>query len=105
MGPKATTSSVVKQQMPQIKQEQMQARRRNIKCYACGKKGHTLRFCRSKPQVIRGMVEQESSAPSEEAHIDKVNSEDFTMMCCMTVGLWPSGIFSFYCFVHLLLIL
>ena len=28
-----------------------------------------------------------------------------SLMRCMTVGLWPSGIFSFYCFVHLLLIL
>ena len=26
------------------------------------------------------------------------------MMRCMTVGLWPSGIFSFYYFVHLLLV-
>ena len=77
-GPKATPSPMVKQQMPQIKQEQMQARRRNIECYRCGKKGHISRYCRSNPQVIRGMVEQESSAPAEEAHIDEVNSEDFT---------------------------
>ena len=27
------------------------------------------------------------------------------MMRCMTVGLWPSGIFSFYDSVHLLFIL
>ena len=78
MGPKATSSPVVKQQTPQIKQEQMQARRRNIECYRCGKKGHISRYCRSNPQVIRGMVEQESSAPAVEAHIDEVNGEDFT---------------------------
>ena len=28
-----------------------------------------------------------------------------SVMCCMTVGLWPSGIFSFYDSVHLLFIL
>ena len=39
-GPKATPGPVVKQQTPQIKQEQMQARRRNIECYRCGKKEH-----------------------------------------------------------------
>ena len=78
MGPKATSSPVVKQQTPQVKQEQMQARRRNIECYRCGKKGHIARYCQSNPQVIRGMVEQESLAPAEEAHIDEVNSEDFT---------------------------
>ena len=39
MNPRALISPVVKQQTPQIKQEQMQARRRNIECYTCGKKG------------------------------------------------------------------
>ena len=76
--PRSATNPTVKQQTPQIKQEQMQARRRNIECYRCGKKGHISRHCRSNPQIVRGMVEQESSAPAEEAHVDEVNSEDFT---------------------------
>ena len=76
--PRTSTNPAVKSQTPQIKQEQMQARRRNIECYRCGKKGHISRYCRSNPQVIRGMVEQESSAPAVEAHIDEVNNEDFT---------------------------
>ena len=49
--PRATTNPGVKQE-PRIKQEQMQARRQNIECYRCSKKGHISRFCHSNPQIV-----------------------------------------------------
>ena len=78
LGRKINENKWLGEQIGAVERGFVTARRRNIECYRCGKKGHISRYCRSNPQVIRGMVEQESSAPAEEAHIDEVNSEDFT---------------------------